>query len=200
MSDDVMQGILTSVNDEMEKAIQSLTADLQKVRTGRASTHILNDVRVEYYGDRVPLSQIATLAAPEGNLLTINPFDKSTLTLIEKAILSAGIDLTPNNDGKIIRLPIPPLSEERRKTIVKQVKELGEEAKVSIRRHRQEGNERAKAAEDAKKISEDTAFIAKERIQKATDGFIKKVDTLCEAKEEEILTLGGGSSAGTKKK
>lgn len=116
--------LITKVKEGMEKSIKSLQDDLTKIRTGRASTNLLDDVRVESYGSRVPLNQVATLATPEPRLVTVNPFDKSQLTAIEKAILTSGLGYTPNNDGKIIRVPIPALSEERRKDIAKQVKKL----------------------------------------------------------------------------
>ena len=181
--------LITKVKEGMEKSIKSLQDDLTKIRTGRASTNLLYDVRVESYGSRVPLNQVATLATPEPRLVTVNPFDKSQLTAIEKAILTSGLGYTPNNDGKIIRVPIPALSEERRKDIAKQVKKIGEESKVAVRHHRQDGNTKAKGAKKEFGWSEDEVKRANDEIQKLTDTYTKKVDELCVAKEKEILSM-----------
>lgn len=181
--------LLAKVKEGMEKSIKSLQSDLQKIRTGRASTNLLDDVRVEQYGSLVPLNRVATVAAPEPRLITINPFDKGSLGTIEKAILTSGLGLTPTNDGKVIRIPIPPLSEERRKEIAKSVKKLGEETKVAVRHHRQEGNNKAKVAKSDFGWSEDEIKRANDEVQKATDSYSKKVDELCAAKEKEVLTM-----------
>ncbi len=181
--------LLSKVKDGMEKTIKSLQSDLQKIRTGRASTNLLDDVRVDQYGSMVPLNRVATVAAPEPRLITVNPFDKNSLGIVEKAILISGLGLTPTNDGKVIRIPIPPLSEERRKEIAKSVKKLGEEAKVAIRHHRQEGNNKAKAAKNDFGWSEDEIKRSNDDVQKATDAYGKKVDELCAAKEKEVLTM-----------
>jgi ribosome recycling factor len=180
--------LTNKTKESMEKTIKSLQTDLTKIRTGRASTNLLDDVRVESYGNFAPLNQVATLAAPEPRLLTINPFDKSQLTAIEKAILTSGLGLTPNNDGKIIRLPIPALTEERRKDIAKSVKKLGEESKVAVRHHRQDANTKAKAGKDSG-WSEDEIKRANDEVQKLTDSYTKKIDELCAAKEKEVLSL-----------
>lgn len=180
--------LINVVKDGMEKSVKSLQAELQKVRTGRASTALLDDIRVDSYGSLVPLNQAATLATPEPRLITVNPFDKSALGAIEKAILVSGLGLTPNNDGKIIRIPIPPLSEERRKDIAKQVRKIGEDAKVAVRHHRQEGNAKAKAQKD-KGWSEDEVRKAGDEVQKLTDTYVKKIDDLCAAKEKEVLSM-----------
>ena len=181
--------LLEKVKEGMEKTIRSLQTDLQKVRTGRASTNLLDDVRVDSYGTQMSLSKVATVAATEARLITINPFDKGMLSVIEKAILTSGLGLTPNNDGKVIRIPIPALSEDRRKEIAKQVKKVGEEAKVAIRHHRQEGNTKAKSAQKDHDWSEDETKRACEEIQKVTDVYAKKTDELCLAKEKEVLTM-----------
>lgn len=181
--------LLKDVKENMEKSMRSLQADLQKVRTGRASPAVLDDVRVESYGSQMSLSKVATVAAPEARLLTVNPFDKSLLSAIEKAILTAGLGLTPNNDGKVIRVPIPALSEDRRKDIAKQVKKIGEDVKVSVRHHRQEANASAKASQKDKGWSEDQVKRAADDIQKLTDIYIKKVDEGCAAKEKEVLSM-----------
>lgn len=183
------EDLMKEVKENMEKSVRSLQADLQKVRTGRASTSVLDDVKVESYGSHMALSKVATLATPEARLITVNPFDKGMLSVIEKAILTAGLGLTPNNDGKIIRIPIPALSEDRRKEIAKQVKKVGEEAKVVVRHHRQEGNTKAKAAQKDSGWSEDQVKRANDDVQKLTDTYIKKVDELCAAKEKEVLSM-----------
>lgn len=180
--------LVEKVKDGMEKSLKSLQSDLMKVRTGRASTSLLDDVRVDSYGSMVPLNQAATLATPEPRLITINPFDKSALGAIEKAILTSGLGLTPNNDGKIIRIPIPALSEERRKDIAKQVKKIGEESKIAVRHHRQEGNTKAKAMKD-EGWTEDDIRKATEEIQKLTDSYVKKCEELCAAKEKEVMSM-----------
>jgi ribosome recycling factor len=181
--------LVAKVKEGMEKSIKSLQDDLTKIRTGRATTSLLDDVRVESYGARVPLKQVASLATPEARLITVNPHDKSQLTAIEKAILTSGLGYTPQNDGKIIRVPIPALSEERRKEIAKQVKKIGEDAKIAVRHHRQEGNAKSKAAQKEHGWSEDEVKRANDEIQKQTDGYTKKIDELCTAKEKEILSM-----------
>lgn len=181
--------LIAKVKDGMEKSIKALQGDLQKIRTGRASANILEDVKVDSYGSLVPLNRVATMATPEARLITVSPFDKSMLGAIEKAILTSGLGLTPNNDGKIIRVPIPALSEERRKEIAKQVKKLGEESKVAIRHHRQEGNNKAKSSQKDHGWSEDESKRATDEIQKLTDSYIKKIDEACAAKEKEVLSM-----------
>ena len=181
--------LLDKIKDGMEKSIQSLQNDLQKMRTGRASPALLNDVRVDSYGTQMGLSKVATIATPEPRLITVNPFDKSMLSAIEKAILIAGLGLTPNNDGKLIRIPIPALTEERRKDIAKQVKKAAEEAKVTVRHHRQEGNAKSKAAQKEHGWSEDEVKKSNDEIQKLTDTYIKKCDEIATHKEKEIMTL-----------
>lgn len=183
------EDLIKEVKEGMEKSIRSLQADLQKMRTGRASPSILDDVRVDSYGSQMSLSKVATVAAPEARLITVNPFDKSLLPAVEKAILIAGLGLTPNNDGKVIRIPIPALSEERRKEIAKQVKKTGEEAKVAVRHHRQEGNTSSKASQKEQGWSEDQVKRANDEIQKLTDVYIKKVDELCALKEKEVMSM-----------
>lgn len=183
------EDLIKEVKEGMEKSIRSLQSDLQKLRTGRASPSVLDDVRVDSYGSPMPLTKIATVAAPEARLITVNPFDKSMLSSIEKAILVSGLGLTPNNDGKVIRIPIPALSEDRRKEIAKQVKKIGEEAKVGIRHHRQEGNTISKASQKEQGWSEDQVKRANDEIQKLTDSYIKKVDDICQTKEKEIMSM-----------
>lgn len=178
-----------SVKQQMEKTIQAFTAELQKIRTGRASTSLLDDVRVEAYGSKMKLAEVANVSAPEPRLIMVKAFDPTVLPEIKKAIETSGLGLNPQNDGKLIRIPIPALTEERRKDIVKLVKDKVEDARISIRNHRQEGITQAKNAQDKLSWSKDEVFRAGEDIQKLTVTYNKKIDDIFHAKEEEILTL-----------
>ncbi len=181
--------ILEDVKRRMNKVLEVLAHDLSRVRTGRASVALLEGIKVEAYNAAMPLSQVASLAAPEPRLLTIQPWDPTLLGDIEKAILKSDLGLTPTNDGKLIRLPIPPLTTERRKELVKVVKKMAEEAKVALRNVRRDGNERLKDLKKEKQISEDDAHRAQDEVQKLTDDFIKKVDAQAAEKEKEIMTF-----------
>jgi ribosome recycling factor len=177
------------VTAKMEKSLTTLKTDLNKVRTGRASLALVDDIRIDYYGTPTPLNQMATLAVPEPRLITIQPWDPSTIGEIEKAILKSELGLTPMNDGKIIRINIPRLTEERRKELVKVVKKMGEATKVALRNIRREANEQLKGMEKNKKISQDQLHQWMEKVQTSTDKFIEKVDTALSAKEKEILEI-----------
>lgn len=179
--------VLSQLATNMEKSIEALEKELSRVRTGRASVTLLDGVRVDYYGTPTPLNQLATISIPEPRLITIQPWDASVLKEIEKAIQKADLGLTPSSDGKIIRVTIPPLTEDRRKELVKLVKKMAENAKVAIRNHRRKANEDLKTLKNDKKISEDDYFRAQEEVQKKTDDYIKKCDDLASRKEEEIL-------------
>jgi ribosome recycling factor len=174
---------------KMDKTLASLKTDLNKVRTGRASLSLFDDIRIDYYGAPTPLSQVATLAVPEPRLITIQPWDTSITSEIEKAILKSELGLTPSSDGKIIRLPIPRLTEERRKDLVKVVKKMAESAKVALRNLRREANEQLKGFEKNKKISQDQLHQMMEKVQISTDKYIEKVDAALAAKEKEILEI-----------
>ncbi len=178
-----------SLKAEMEKTVQALSHDYQKVRTGRASTLILDDVYVDSYGTKMKLSQVANVTTPEPKTITVKPFDNSMISAIEKAIQIAGLGLNPMNDGKLIRIPVPALSEERRKEIVKQVKQRAEEARISIRAHRQEGIQYSKFAQDKLSWSKDEVFRAAEDIQKLTTLYTKKIDEIFINKEKELLAI-----------
>jgi len=171
----------------MEAAIESLRHELAGVRTGRASFSLLDSVRVDYYGNPTPLNQVANLAVPEGNLITVAPWDPSQIGAIERAILKANLGLTPSSDGKLIRVPVPPLTEDRRKDLARKVQHIGEEAKTAIRLVRREANEQVKSLEKDKKISQDDEKKGLKSIQDLTDEFVGKVDSLVKAKEKEIL-------------
>ncbi len=175
--------------DKMNGSLEFLKKEFGSIRTGRASLSLLDQVKVNYYGTLTPLNQVATLAVPESRLITIQPWESNLISEIEKAILSSGLGLNPTNDGKIIRLPIPPLTEERRKELVKLAKKMAEETKVTIRNIRREGNEELKRLEGDKKISEDEHRKAQDEIQKLTDQFISKVDEILKKKEAEILEV-----------
>jgi ribosome recycling factor len=174
---------------KMEKTLSSLKTDLNKIRTGRASLALFDDIRVDYYGTPTPLNQMATLSIPEPRLITVQPWDASTMGEIEKAILKSELGVTPANDGKIIRITIPRLTEERRKELVKVVKKMAEGAKVAVRNIRREANDQLKGWEKNKKISQDQLHQWMDKVQKSTDQFIEKVDTTLAAKEKEILEI-----------
>jgi ribosome recycling factor len=174
---------------EMDGSLDSLAKEFSKVRTGRASISLLDSVRVDYYGTPTPLNQLATLAVPEPRMITIQPWDAQVTKEIEKAILKADLGLTPTSDGKLVRVSIPALTEERRKELVKVVKKMAEAARVSIRNHRRKVNDDLKVMKNDKKISEDEMFNAQADVQKITDDYITKVDELTRAKEAEILEI-----------
>lgn len=174
---------------EMEKSIAAFRKELAKVRTGRASTALLEGIMVEYYGASTPLNQLANMSAPEPRLLVIQPYDRGAMGNIEKAIHKADLGLTPNNDGKVIRIPIPELTEERRKELVKHVKKMAEEFRVSVRNHRRVAIEKLKEVEKNKEITEDDLKHSQDRVQKITDEFIARVDKVLKGKEDEIMEV-----------
>jgi ribosome recycling factor len=177
------------IEAKMEKTLSSLKTDLNKVRTGRASLSLFDDIRIDYYGTPTPLNQVATLAVPEPRLITIQPWDTTITAEIEKAILKSELGLTPSSDGKIIRLPIPRLTEERRKELVKVVKKMAEGTKVALRNIRREANDQFKGLEKNKKISQDDLHQMMEKVQTSTDKYIEKVDAALAVKEKEILEI-----------
>ena len=171
----------------MNKSLAALKNEFKRVRTGRASLSILDGIRVDYYGTLTPLSQMASLAVPESRLITIQPWDASAIKEIEKAILKSDLGLTPSNDGKIIRISIPPLTADRRKGLVKIIHKMSEEHKVAIRNIRRDSNELVKNLKKDGSVSEDEVFKAQDKIQKITDDYIKMVDVSYSEKEKEIL-------------
>ena len=181
--------ILSDTRHSMEKAIKSLTHEFSSIRTGRASLALLDNIKVEYYGSIVPLNQVASLGVPEPRLLTITPWESRLIPVIEKAILASGLGLTPSNDGKIIRLPIPQLTEERRKELVRLVRKHAEENRIAIRNIRRDAVDLLKDAEREGEISEDENERAKEELQKITDRYIEQVNEVLKAKETEIMTV-----------
>ena len=180
------QKIKDDTKTKMEKSIGLLTQELAKVRTGRASPALLDDVKVEYYGSNLPLNQVASISIPEPRLIVIQPWDKQALSAIEKAIHKASIGLTPNNDGNVIRLSLPPLTTERREELVKLSQKLAEECRIAVRNIRRDANNEIKKEEKEKKISEDESFKTQEVVQKMTDEYIKKIDEVVKKKEKEI--------------
>ena len=181
--------ISKEMDSAMKKAIDSLKNGLTKVRTGRASANVLDGVNVDYYGTPTPLKQVGQVSTPEARLLQIQPFDKSMIAAIEKAILGANLGLTPSNDGNFVRIPFPALTEEKRKDIVKDVKKLGEDTKVALRNVRRDYNDKVKKSEKDKEISEDDSKKYQAEVQKITDKFVEEVDKLIAAKEKEVLTV-----------
>lgn len=183
------QKILNDLEEKMNKTLKNLQGDLNKVRTGRASLALFDDIRVDYYGTPTPLKQVATLSVPESRLIIIQPWDTQMIGEIEKAILKSELGVTPTNDGKIIRLTIPRLTEERRRELVKIIRKMGEGGKVAIRNIRRDANEDLKDMEREKVISQDELHQNLDKIQKVTDGFIQKIDEALNAKEKEILEI-----------
>jgi len=173
----------------MDKALSDLQHEMASIRTGRASLGILDHIRVDYYGTPTPLNQVANLHVPEPSLITIQPWDVSQIGPIEKAIRASDLGLNPANDGKLIRLPIPPLTEERRKELVKRLHAVAEHHRVSIRNIRRDGNEAVKKLLKDKKITEDEDKRAHDETQKLTDGYMQKLDAAAKAKEKEILEI-----------
>ena len=173
----------------MDEAVKKLSKELAKVRTGRATLSIFDGVTVDYYGTPTPINQVAGLANPQADLITVQPWDTSIIGEIEKAILAANLGLTPNNDGSMIRITVPPLTEERRKEYVKQSHRLGETAKTATRNIRRDANDQLKQMEKKKEISQDEMHRGLDEIQKITDKEVKAIDKLVKEKEEEILTI-----------
>ena len=173
----------------MDKAVDDFRKALVSTRTGRASVNMLDGVTVEAYGARMPLNQVAQVHAPEPQLITVQPFDPSQLSVIEKAIRGAELGLNPMNDGKIIRVPVPPLTEERRKEMVKHLHKVLEDHRTAVRNIRRDGNDAIKKALKDKKITEDEEKRSMDEIQKLTDGEIKKMEDMCEAKEKEVMEI-----------
>ena len=173
----------------MDKAVEDFRREMAATRTGRASVHMLDSVSVDYYGSQMPLNQIATVHAPEAQLITVQPFDPSSLGSIEKAIRTADLGLNPMNDGKLIRVPVPPLTEERRRDMVKHLHRVLEEHRTAVRNIRRDGNDAIKKAMKDKKITEDEEKRALEEIQKLTDDEIKKMEDMAKAKEKEVMEI-----------
>ncbi len=183
------KSIISSASERMDKTLESLKKDFARVRTGRASTTLLDPVMVNYYGNPTPLSQVGTLSVPEARLITVTPWEKNLIPEIEKAILKSDLGLNPSSDGVIIRIPLPSLTEDRRKELCKNVKRLGEDAKVSVRAIRRDGNDELKKLEKSKDISEDDLKRGEKDIQDITDQHVKKIDDLVVHKEKDVMEI-----------
>lgn len=179
--------IISELREKMSKTGEALKKDFKKIRTGRASTALLDGIKVECYDTQMPVEQVASISVPESRLITIQPWDQSIIAEIEKSILKSELGLTPMNDGKIIRIAIPPLTEERRKELAKLAKKMAEESKIAIRNHRRDANEMFKELKNEKEISEDEFYKSHDDVQKITDDFIKKIDEITAEKEKEIM-------------
>jgi len=182
-----MNSIINDSKSKMSKAIESLKSEFSRLRLGRATPNLLDGIKVEYYGALTPINQVGNISVPEAKLLIIQPWDTTAIPAIEKAIIKSDLGLNPQTDGKLIRIPIPALTDERRKELVKHTKKLAEEAKVSIRNIRRQANDEFKALEKKKEISEDESKKEIEKTQKLTDDFVKNIDDILILKEKEIL-------------
>jgi ribosome recycling factor len=181
--------LIDQLKGKMTSSIEALKRDLVKIRTGRASLSLLDGIKVNAYGAQTPIDQVGTLTIPENNMIAIKPWDPQLLPAIDKAILASGLGLTPQSDGNVVRLTIPPLTGERRKELVKQVKKIGEEYKVAIRNVRRDTNESLKKLKKDKAVSEDEMFRLQEDAQKMTDGYISQVDEITAGKEKEVMAV-----------
>jgi len=184
-----VKDVESNAKAKMEKVLSGLLHEMTTIRTGRASLSLFENVRVDYYGTPSPLNHVGTLHIPEPSLVTITPYDTSQIALIEKAIRSADLGLNPSNDGKLVRIPIPPLTEERRKELVKKLHHMAEDHRVSMRNVRRDANEAVKKLVKDKLVSEDDERRALDEIQKMTDGYIQKLDQAAKTKEKEVLEL-----------
>src|SRR5918998_5080651 len=177
------------VTERMEAALEHLKRELGGLRTGRASAALLDGIKIDYYGTLTPLRQVANIGVPESRLMTVQPWEPPLIKEIEKALLASGLGLTPSNDGKVIRIPIPPLSEERRKELIKICKKHGEDTKIHVRNIRREGNDELKHLQKDSKLTADELRKSEAEIQKLTDQYVQKVDQILKKKEEEILEI-----------
>lgn len=184
-----MSSIIKQTEDKMKKSLSALEDEFNTLRTGRASPALFDKVRVEYYGNPTPINQVATISVPEARLVVIQPWDKSVIGDIEKAIQKSELSVNPSNDGKVIRIAIPPLTEERRKEFVKVAKNMAEQTRVSIRNVRRDANDELKKSEKDGELSEDELKRAEDEVQKLTDTYIEKVNSMLEEKETEILEV-----------
>ena len=189
MADDDAALIHEEARSAMEKSLRSLRVELQKIRTGRASTALLDGIQIDYYGTSTPINQLANLGTPDPRLIVISPYDKGAIGAIEKAILTSDLGLTPSNDGKVVRIPIPPLTEERRKELVKRVHRLAEDHKVGVREGRRDALAMLKSLESEGTVPADDRRREEKRIQGLTDDYIKKIDDMTQQKEEEVLQI-----------
>ena len=184
-----MEATLQEIEKKMRRALEILGQDFQKVRTGRANPAVLDGINVDYYGTPTPLSQVGNITVPDPQMIVITPWEKKMLGDIEKEILKSDLGMTPQNDGNIIRLPVPALTEERRKEMVKQIKKMGEESKISFRNVRRDGNDKLRKMEKAKEISQDDLKLYTTKIQEVTDKYVAEADKVMAAKETELMSV-----------
>jgi ribosome recycling factor len=189
METDLIQLALDDAAEEMQASVEHLRAEVGSIRTGRASPAMLQNVTVEYYGSQTPLNQVASVGAPQADLLVVQPFDTDSLHDIERGIMQANLGLNPSNDGQTIRVPVPPLSQERREELVEKTRALGEEAKVSIRNTRQETKNQIQNIQQSENLSEDVRYGAEEDLQALTDEHTEKVDALLDEKRDELMDV-----------
>jgi ribosome recycling factor len=184
-----MEAINKSAEEKMKKAVKALEDEFKTIRTGRASAALFENIRVDYYEQKVPLNQVATISIPEARLVIIQPWDRSVLAEIEKAIQKSELSVNPNNDGKVIRIAIPPLTEERRKELAKVAKNIAEKSRVAVRNIRRDTNEELKKQEKDSKLSEDQAKRGMDEVQKLTDKYIEEINSVLAKKEKEIMEI-----------
>jgi len=189
MLDELIELILEDAREHMEKSLGHLKAELNAIRAGRASPTMLQNVRVDYYGTQTPLNQMASVSAPQPDLIVVQPWDSSSLAAIEKAIIAENLGLNPSNDGALIRVPVPPLSEERRKDLVKSARKHGEDAKIAIRNIRRHAKDDIKSTQEEEHLSEDMRYQAEDQLQKTTNEYVGKIDKILGRKEEEIMEV-----------
>ena len=189
MINEHLKGILKEAEEHMEKTLEWLQGEQHTIRAGRAMPAMIENLRVDYYGAQTPLNQIATIGAPQPDLLTVQPWDRNALEAIEKSIMASNMGFNPSNDGAMIRIPVPPLSEERRRDLVKAAKSRGEEAKIGIRNIRRDAKDKMRKTGEAEHVPEDMQFEGGEQLQKLTDRFTSAVDSLTTRKEEEIMEV-----------
>lgn len=189
MVDQRIKALLDEADEQMEKSVEWLRSELNTIRAGRATPAMIENIRVEYYGSQTPLNQLASISAPQADLLIVTPWDKTVLGAVEKGIQAANMGLNPSNDGSMIRIPVPPLSEERRRDLVKAARSRGEEAKIAVRNIRREIKDRIKKVTDEESISEDMRYEGEERLQKVTDEYVETIDHLLDRKEGEIMEV-----------
>ncbi|HUI29313.1 MAG TPA: ribosome recycling factor [Candidatus Acidoferrales bacterium] len=185
----MLEKIIHETDEKMKKAVEFTRQELSKLRSGKATAALLDDVKIEYYGKKLPIAQVGSVSTPDPHLITVQPWDKSIVHEIEKAILAANVGLTPSNDGTVIRLPVPPLTEERRKELVKVARKFVEDGRVSIRSIRRDSNEHLKKAEKDEHVSEDERKRGETEVQKLTDKSIKHLDEILNIKEKEIMEV-----------
>lgn len=185
----MIKDIIKKAEEKMTKTVAVLKTDLSTMRAGRANPTMLDRIQVDYYGSLCPLNQVANVSAPEPRVLVISPWEKSLMREIEKAILTSDLGINPSNDGTVIRLVVPELTEETRKNLVKNIKKVGEDAKVALRSIRRDANDKAKALKKDGELTEDELKVSEEKIQKITDSFVKEIDTIITAKEKEVMSI-----------